>query len=257
MNIEELERHKEKEPSEIHRHPNGGGWVENTAKVDETAFVGKNAGVFDHAQVLENARICDEATISGHAVVSQSAAIEGEATVFGNAEVGRQAVISGSAQIFGQAKVLGNTRVDQQAKIAGSAKIDGWSPWISGDAWIKGNAEIKGNTYVNGSEWNHSPLRYKGTCLCISHSKEGYAAIHDMADYPSEFWAHPHEFWIGKEGEKFLKEAGLGDSDISECHQFVRKIIKAEQKSRIIADARQSILNVIQKVTQKFGMRMG
>jgi hypothetical protein len=34
-----------------HRHPNGGGWVANTAYVADTAFVGHDARVYGHARV--------------------------------------------------------------------------------------------------------------------------------------------------------------------------------------------------------------
>jgi len=34
-----------KGPVLAHKHPNGGGWVANTADVDDTAFVGPNACV--------------------------------------------------------------------------------------------------------------------------------------------------------------------------------------------------------------------
>lgn len=34
-----------------HRHPNGGGWVQDTASVDETARIGPDAQVFGNARV--------------------------------------------------------------------------------------------------------------------------------------------------------------------------------------------------------------
>ncbi len=41
---------------EQHQHKNGGGWVANTAAVDETAFIGGNALVFGDAWVSGDAR---------------------------------------------------------------------------------------------------------------------------------------------------------------------------------------------------------
>ena len=32
-----------------HRHPNGGGWVQDTAHVDDTAYVGPKAWVYGSA----------------------------------------------------------------------------------------------------------------------------------------------------------------------------------------------------------------
>lgn len=37
-----------------HQHPNGGGWVQNTASVEDAAFVGRDAVVFEKAWVFGN-----------------------------------------------------------------------------------------------------------------------------------------------------------------------------------------------------------
>ena len=52
-------------PVAAHQHPNGGGWVADTASVEPTAYVGLNAkvygnaSVFGHANVFGNAMVCD------------------------------------------------------------------------------------------------------------------------------------------------------------------------------------------------------
>ena len=38
-------------PEEQHQHPNGGGWVANTATVDASAFVGSDAQVMSRVQL--------------------------------------------------------------------------------------------------------------------------------------------------------------------------------------------------------------
>jgi|GEM_PF-4367056 len=48
-----------------HQHPNGGGWVENTASVEPTAFVGEDAQVYGNAWVYDNAQVCDNARVYG------------------------------------------------------------------------------------------------------------------------------------------------------------------------------------------------
>ena len=55
-----------------HRHPNGGGWVQDTASVDETAYVGPDAEVSGTAWVYGNARVCGNAWVCGNAEVSGS-----------------------------------------------------------------------------------------------------------------------------------------------------------------------------------------
>lgn len=44
-------------PVPAHRHPNGGGWVAETAHVDETAYVGPDARVSDYGRVFGNGRV--------------------------------------------------------------------------------------------------------------------------------------------------------------------------------------------------------
>ena len=46
-----------------HRHPNGGGWVADTAQVDATAYVGPDAQVSGEAQVFGKAWVSGEARV--------------------------------------------------------------------------------------------------------------------------------------------------------------------------------------------------
>jgi hypothetical protein len=48
-------------PKGWHQHSNGGGLVEDTAKVETTAYVGPNARVYGNAQVFGNARVSGDA----------------------------------------------------------------------------------------------------------------------------------------------------------------------------------------------------
>ena len=94
-----------------HRHPNGGGWVQDTASVDETAHIGPDARVYGAAQVYGNAQVCGNAQVSGAAQVCGTAEVSGNAWVYGNARV------YGAAQVCGAAEVYGNA-------------------WVSGAAWV-------------------------------------------------------------------------------------------------------------------------
>ena len=58
-------------PVSAHRHPNGGGWVSDTARVSG------DARVFDKAQVFDNARVSGNALVFGDARVSGNARIYG------------------------------------------------------------------------------------------------------------------------------------------------------------------------------------
>ena len=70
-----------------HRHPNGGGWVQDMASVDETAHIGPDAEVSVAARVSGNAQVSRNAHVSGAAQVSGNAWVFGSAEVSGNAWV--------------------------------------------------------------------------------------------------------------------------------------------------------------------------
>jgi len=73
-------------------HPNGGGWVADTAKVAPTAYVGPHAMVLGQAKVLDHAVIEHYVVVTDHAVVA------------GHARVGGQAVIKDKARVDGYAR---------------------------------------------------------------------------------------------------------------------------------------------------------
>jgi len=112
-----------------HRHPNGGGFVTDNARVAPTAYVGPNA------MVLDGARVKDNACIKGFAVVF------GPKTVIsGNAKVG------GRAWVFGDLKVGGNARILEAATVTTILRTR--SGRHEGQAEITGSAVIKGTPYV-------------------------------------------------------------------------------------------------------------
>ena len=50
-------------PVPAHRHPNGGGWVADTARVADTAWVADTARVFGEAWVFGEARVYGKAQV--------------------------------------------------------------------------------------------------------------------------------------------------------------------------------------------------
>ena len=82
------------DPAGGHRHKNGGGWVQESARVDETAYVGPDAMVLDRARVLGNARV------EGFAVVMDDAVLKDNAKVFGGALVNGRAVMEGYSRTW-------------------------------------------------------------------------------------------------------------------------------------------------------------
>ena len=112
-------------------HPNGGGFVADSAKVDATAYVGPEARVLGSAQVTGNARVLDHAVITGAAVVGDQAEVSGHALVKGEAK------IRDAARVRGHAFVGGRVQVRERARAADLVDLQD-NIEVSGDAWVRG-----------------------------------------------------------------------------------------------------------------------
>ena len=147
-------------PVPAHRHPNGGGWVADTASVAETAYVGPDARVFENAQIF------------GYARVFENAWVFGNARVFGNTQIFGYAWISGYAQVFGKTQVFGNTRVCGDAKLIGGE-------WTTAPLQIHGTRDVLCQC---------SPTEVAIGCEIhsISHWLENYKAIGKKHRYSEE-----------------------------------------------------------------------
>ena len=73
--------------AEWHQHPNGGGWVQNTATAHKTAYIGGGALVYGDAQVCGGAQVYGDAQVYGNARVYGTAWVYGDARVSGDAQV--------------------------------------------------------------------------------------------------------------------------------------------------------------------------
>jgi hypothetical protein len=116
-----------------HRHPNGGGFVSDSARVAKTAYLGPNAMVLDGARV------------EGNACIHQYAVVHGPKTVIrGNAKIG------GKAWVFGDVTVGGNARIIESASVTtiGRAPIG-----RSRASYPEGQGEISGNVVLKGEHF--------------------------------------------------------------------------------------------------------
>lgn len=115
-------------------HPNGGGFVASTAKVDSSVYVGKDAKVLGYATVSGNA------VIDGHAIITGSANVSGNAVVNGHAVVAERATVKDNAIISDYAGVMGNSVVSENARVIESGLVfDNYT--------VNGNATVKGAAY--------------------------------------------------------------------------------------------------------------
>jgi hypothetical protein len=88
-------------PEDWARHPNGGGWVQNTASVALSAFIAPFSVVGGEARVTGRAHVLDEALVHGTAVVAEDAVVYGRAYVTGRARIRGRARVGGSAEVGG------------------------------------------------------------------------------------------------------------------------------------------------------------
>jgi carbonic anhydrase/acetyltransferase-like protein (isoleucine patch superfamily) len=116
-------------------HPNGGGFVAKSAKVEATAYVAPGARVLDGARVTGRARIC------GQAIVRQSAQVGDDAVISGLARVGDRARVEGRAHVGGYAKLSGKAVLSGRAQLLEYATVDG-EGIVSGDVMIRGFGEV-------------------------------------------------------------------------------------------------------------------
>ncbi len=96
-------------------HPNGGGRKSFSARVSDSAYIGKNAIVWGNATVSDNAVIDGYAIVGGNAVVKDNAYVGDYAIVYD------RAVISGNARVIENACVYVDYKVGENAVVKGSS----------------------------------------------------------------------------------------------------------------------------------------
>ena len=69
---------------EQHEHPNGKGYVANTAKVEPSVYIGPYAVVYGQAELSERVRVEGTAQVSGHAKLSGNVLVCGNKWIDGN-----------------------------------------------------------------------------------------------------------------------------------------------------------------------------
>lgn len=139
------------------RHPNGGGFVADTATVDATARVGPNALVLGSARVLGNARVEDFAVVMDGAVVSDNAVVSGHALVKDQAQVCGYGKVRDWATVGGRWKVCDNGRVLERAWLLDAGEVCE-NGTIKGAVADYGNARVSGYAVKEGDCANGVPV---------------------------------------------------------------------------------------------------
>lgn len=144
-------------------HPNGGGFVAATAKVDASVYVGPNARVLGYASVSGNA------VITGHAVVA------GNAKVSGNAVIGDSAVVTGRSSVSENARVLESAFVTDEYKVSDNATVKG-TAFLYAKGTAAGQAMPDGDYYDDSSRTIQAGSMYGWT------SPDAYVAARPYTD---------------------------------------------------------------------------
>lgn len=100
-----------------HRHINGNGWVEDTAKVADTVFVGKFAQVAHYAILENKVSVRDHAIVTGTAYLRDMVTVKGHSYVGGSVMIYDTTIVDGNARVHG-GKICGTSRIEDQTVIA-------------------------------------------------------------------------------------------------------------------------------------------
>lgn len=156
-------------------HPNGGGFVAESAQVDVSAHVAAGAMVLDRAQVLGNARIEDFAIVKDEAVVGDNAVVSGHAMVKDRGQV------LGNARVRDWATVTGNWKVHEHGRVLERAFLLGnEGAQLHGHATIKGvvcdyAADVKGHAIKEGDCANGVPVDKQVLMCWVWGADQAYA----------------------------------------------------------------------------------
>lgn len=113
------------------KHPNGGGWVEHSAIVDNSVYVGAHAVVLGNSKITGNVRIEKRAVVKD-AIISDSVIVTDNAFI-------KSGTYSDKAKIAGQA-FLENDIMKDNALVHMRAKVK--------DYTLRGDIEVGGNVVV-------------------------------------------------------------------------------------------------------------
>ena len=181
-----------------HAHPNGGGWVSDSAKVSDSVYVGKNATVSGNAELTGNVRVEDHAVVangvkaSGNAVISGHAIVDGGGWVYdndwkygsvvlsGNAVIGDSAVVTNSCTVSDNAKVLQKAYLADAVSVSDNAVVKGMA-YVYGKSSFSGTAILDGdycNEQTKDSGVGYGWLDDNGW----KNTSDGYIASYDFSD---------------------------------------------------------------------------
>ena len=175
-------------PVQAHQHPNGGGWVADTAYVAPTAYVDGDAEVFGNARVYGSASIYGISEVSGNARVCVQAVVE-HSFVFGDARVYDYAQVCGHTEIYGEARVYDSAEIFGSTCVSGMARVfdhvSVYNLWVSDDDTLFGKAMVFGDNFVSGYDRRTLPGDTKGPAEEVTPPWLSYTTQSSTQNNPS------------------------------------------------------------------------
>lgn len=154
-----------------HKHVLGNGWVEDTAKVADTVYVGKLAEVFNNAIIEDDVAIRDHAKVCGNAYVRDRVRIMRRAYVGGNALLYDDTCVQDEAIVNG-GTICGNSVIKDNAVIREY-------PFIKGGT-VDGRSRISGYVqFLNSTA--HQYVNLLHNCTVLHATLNGYITVKNTA----------------------------------------------------------------------------
>ena len=98
-----------------HKHAFGGGWIADSAKVENSVYVGAYARVYGYAHISDNAKIDGDSRISGQAEIRDNVCTSGRVKVQGRALVEGDIVLENECFVGAGTHLKGSFRIGDHA----------------------------------------------------------------------------------------------------------------------------------------------
>ena len=181
-----------------HIHPNGGGWVADSASVEASVYVGPEAMVLGGAKLTGNVRVEDRAVVANSVTAKDNVVISGHAVVDGGGWVYSNGWKQGSVTLSGNAVITDSAVVVNSCTVSGNARVL-QKAYISDAVTLSDNAAAKGMTYVYGT-----PVYSGSAILDGDYSNE--KSVSDGVNFG----------WLDDNGHHSLPEGYIASYDFSE-----------------------------------------
>jgi UDP-3-O-[3-hydroxymyristoyl] glucosamine N-acyltransferase len=133
---------------EFKRHANGGGWIEKTASVEGSVYLGKNVIVTDGSVVKGSAKLYDMVRLYGCPKIMDCVRLTNNVRVFGNAKLSDYVCAYDDVHIHGYSVVVDRASIHGKSEIFENARVGGHAV-LEGSCLIHGSADVMGGALID------------------------------------------------------------------------------------------------------------